>query len=135
MSDPNAGVIQILRRTQPWFLLLSIVGFINAGFVVFLAFASLTGFEAERVGNLSPAAVLFAYPVLFLLWLLPSIHLHKYARRIRRFVAQGHQAQLESALEAQRIFWTFAGIVALFVVGLTVLGIVAAIVIGAMAAL
>ena len=57
------------------------------------------------------------FPLLYLLagvvFLVPGIHLHKYAKRIGVFVAQGHLVQLEAALEAQRKFWKFAGVLVL----------------------
>ena len=124
-----------MRRTQPWVLFLSIVGFISAGFIVVIAVAFHLGIGAQRVGREVPLAALLVYPVLFVLWLFPSLYLYRYARRISRFVAQGHQVQLEAALEAQRRFWSFTGTVALTVVALIALAIMVAIVIGVIAAL
>ena len=135
MSDPNAGVMQVLRRTQPWVFFLSLVGFFNVAFMGLLAVVSYVGIETQRVGREVPLAALLVYPLLMVLWLIPSFYLYKYAKRIRTFVAQGHQAQLEAAMEAQRRFWSFTGVVAAVVVALTVLVVVAAMVIGVMAAL
>ena len=62
---------------------------------------------------------------------MPALYLHKSARRIKIFMAQGHTVQLESVLEAQRGFWRFLGLLAL-AMGLI---LVAAIVIGVLASL
>jgi hypothetical protein len=134
LNDPNAGVILIMRKTHPWVLLLSVVGFINGGILVLLAVASWAGIESGRAGT-PPGPALLLYPLMGLLWFVPSFYLYKYARRIHTFVAQGHQVQLESALEAQRTFWKFLGIVALVVIVLTAVAVALAIAIGVMASL
>jgi hypothetical protein len=134
LSDPNAGVIQILRKTLLWVWLLSIVGFVTAVLVALLGVASWVGISTNRVDAV-PLAALIAYPLLIVLYLFPSYYLHKYSRRIRVFVAQGHTVQLEAALDAQRAFWRFIGVIVLLVVGCTAAAVVVGMVIGVMAAL
>ena len=134
MHDPNAGVIQILRRTQPWVYLLSICGFLNIGLAL-LALVSWVGIETGRMRREVPLVVLLVYPGFVILALPPALYLYKYARRIQTFVAQGHQVQLESALEAQRHFWVFTGSIALAVAVLAFLSVVAGVVIGLTGAL
>ena len=56
---------------------------------------------------------LIVYPITTFVFLVPAIYLHRFARRITRFVAQGHMIQLEAALEAQRKFWQFTGMMVL----------------------
>ena len=85
-----------MRRTQRWVSFLGFIGFLVTALIVLLAVLSIVGFEAERVGTV-PTAALFVYPVLAVLSYVPSYYLYKYSRRIHRFVAQGHQVQLESA--------------------------------------
>ena len=131
MSDPNAGVIEILRKTQGWVRLVSIFGFVCVGFIALLAVASWVGISTERVEHV-PIAALLVYPVLLVLYLVPSYQLLKYARRIGTFVAQGHTVQLEAALEAQRLFWRFVGIVVAVSAGAMALVIVAAMIVGLM---
>jgi hypothetical protein len=133
LSDPNAGVIQILRRTRPWVYFLSLFGFSIVGVISALGIASLVGVGSERIGRDLHVVALFVYPLMVIVWLVPSFYLHKYARRIRTFVAQGHQVQLEAALEAQRHFWLFTGAMALAMAGLTCLAVIAGAVMGFMA--
>ena len=131
MSDPNAGAIQILRKTQPWVRLVGIFGLISSGLIGLLGVVSWIGISTDRVEHV-PLATLFVYPVLVVLYLIPSLQLLKYARRISTFVAQGHTAQLESALEAQRAFWRFIGIVVVAWAATMTLALIAAMVIGIM---
>lgn len=131
MNDPNAGIIQILRRTQPWVNLVSIFGFICVGLMALLAGVSWVGIASDRVEQI-PVAALLVYPVLLVLYFVPSFYLFKYGRRIKTFVAQGHTVQLEAALEAQRAFWRFVGIIVVVSAGLTALVIVFAMIAGIM---
>jgi hypothetical protein len=132
MVDPNAGAISILRRTQPWVRLVSMVGFLlfTTMFLVGLGWG-LVGLPTNRV----EAALLLACPVISLLYFFPSLYLYKYSKRIGLFVAQGHQAQLEAALESQRAFWRFVGIVVLVSLVVTLCMALAAMAVGVLAGL
>jgi hypothetical protein len=132
LNDPNAGVIAILQRTQPWVRLVSSFGFLCAALIGLLGAASLAGISTDRVEQ-GPVAAWFLYPVLLVLYVIPSFHLFKYARRIDTFVAQGHTVQLEAALEAQRVFWRFVGTVVVISAGAAVLVLAAAMIVGIMA--
>jgi hypothetical protein len=110
LNDPNAGVVLILRKTQPWVRLVSICGFISVALIAVFGAVSWIGMSAERVEH-APLVALLIYPVMLVMYLIPSLQLLKYSRRIGTFVAQGHTVQLEAALDAQRAFWRFIGIV------------------------
>jgi hypothetical protein len=109
--DPYSGAVQVLSKTQPWVRLASFVGFLLSALMAFLGFdATVGGLSAHRLET-APFLVLdFAFSLVFLVL---SLYLHKYANRIGVFVAQGHNVQLEAALEAQRKFWKFSGLFAL----------------------
>jgi hypothetical protein len=130
LSDPNAGIIKILSRTQPWVRLLSITGFVSVAVFALLGAVSWMGISTERVGQI-PVQALIVYPILIVLSFVPAFYLHKSARRMRAFVAQGHTVQLEGVLEAQRAFWKFLGSLVLAMVILLMM----AMVIGVLAAL
>lgn len=130
MSDPNAGVIGILRRTLPWVRLLSIFGFLAVALFAVLGVVSFMGISSERVESI-PHQALFVYPILMALSFVPAFYLHKSARKMSMFVAQGHMVQLEAVLEAQRGLWKFLGSLVL-AMGVILL---AAMVIGVVAAL
>jgi hypothetical protein len=127
MNDPNAGVIQILDRTQPWVRLVSIVGFVTVALMIVIGFV---GGALGMAAEIPELAVLLVYPLIGVLYFFPSLYLYKYARRIGMFVAQGHQVHLEAALDAQRAFWKFVGVVVLLSVVVSVFTMVAAVVVG-----
>jgi hypothetical protein len=61
-------------------------------------------------------------------YIVPGVYLVRYATRIREFVTQGQRAvQLESALDTQRAFWKFIGVLTVIGLVVMVVGIVAAI--------
>jgi hypothetical protein len=79
---------------------------------VFGVNALVGGLSSPRFESLP---FLLLYLLTGIVFLVPAFYLHKYARRIKRFVAQGHQVQLEAALEAQRKFWKYTSILAVVV--------------------
>ena len=133
--QPSFGldtVSTILRETQPWTRAMGIIGFVGVAFLI------LGGVAAGATGFLtgSPAAValLVVYPLIALLYAVPSMHLLRYSKRIRQFVVDRQPAQLEAALDSQRAFWKFVTILTLagFVIGgaFTLIAVLAGVVAG-----
>ena len=116
-SFPSSIAAQ-LDATRPWVRLMSVLGFISVAFLGFIGLAGgLAGIATQR----AELAILLIYPVFGLLYLFPSLSLYRYASRIADFVARGEQHQLEAALDAQRAFWKFVGILTLIGLVLTVM--------------
>ena len=121
LIDPYAGTVLVLQKTQPWVRLASFVGFLLSALMAFLGFDGTVGGLTSHRFETAPFLLLdFVFAVVFL---VPSLYLNKYANRINVFVAQGHNIQLEAALEAQRKFWKFSGLCALL--SLTLLALAA----------
>jgi len=57
-----------------------------------------------------PVVMGLVYLVLSLLYLIPSIKLWKYGSAIYRLLSTNSIADLENAMEQQRSFWKFVGI-------------------------
>jgi hypothetical protein len=121
-------VIMLLRQTKPWARLMSVLMFIGAGFLILGGLIQLLGLMmlggATRgagvvavIGMVGPL-VNFALGILYL---APAIFLGRYATRIGNLVRMNRQADLEGALESQKSFWKFTGIVTLVMIGLIVL--------------
>ena len=55
------------------------------------------------------------YIVMAILYILPAVFLWMYADRIRNFLRQRSPGALASALEAQKSFWKFVGILTVIV--------------------
>jgi hypothetical protein len=122
------GVARILHRTQPWVRLLAICGFAMVGLMLVVAIgAGLAGIATQRVET---AVLVVTYPLFALLYFFPSLYLLRYASRIRDFVVDGEPRQLEFALDAQRAFWKFTGILTLVSLGIAALALMIGLVVG-----
>jgi hypothetical protein len=131
--DPQAIGTQ-LQRTQPWVRFLAIFGFVSAGLMIlgglFAGAAGALATAGGQAGGMELMVLLFMYPLFGVLYIYPSLCLLRYANHIRRFLAAPGGPQLEAALDAQRSFWKFAGILAAISIVATVLAFVLAIVVG-----
>jgi hypothetical protein len=128
----SPSIARILKETQPWARAMGIFGFISVAFMILGGLAA--GIVGIATGNLQSVMLMIIYPVLGILYIVPSMFLVRYANRIRDFVGQGHVSQLEAALDAQRAFWKFVGVLTIISVALSILGAMAAIVFGILAA-
>ena len=75
------------------------------------------------------------YLAMSLLYMMPGIYLNRYASRISDLMLLRREDALEQALEAQKSFWKFIGILFLSLVALYVLIIILAVVFGGFAAM
>ena len=137
---PSARAIDALRRTRPWTMFISILGFIGAGIMGLGAIAmAVGGVVGAGFGGAEGAAMVLGmsalYAVLAVVYVVISVSLFKYARAIGALVQTGRGPELEDALEAQRGFWKLMGIVIIVMMALMmiafIVGIVAAVAIGA----
>ena len=117
-----------LRRTQPWVRLLAILGFVSAGFMILGGL--LAGAVGAAAGSMETMVLLFIYPLFGVLYIYPSLCLLRYANSIRTYLSAPLGEHLEAALDAQRAFWKFAGILTLVSIVAAVLIFVLALVLG-----
>jgi hypothetical protein len=136
--DPQ--VIQVLQNTKPWVRLCSVIGFICTGFLLLFALVMLFGGAVMTTQN---AAMPFAgfqfilgfiYAAMGILYLFPSIKLWRYGSAILRLLSTRSNADLVDALDQQRSFWKFVGIMILITLALYAVGIVIGIAFAAVAA-
>ncbi|MEM9081342.1 MAG: DUF5362 family protein [Verrucomicrobiota bacterium] len=90
-----------------------------------------TMFATGAAGGSSPAftgpmtiGMGIAYGVFAFFYLFPSLKLWKYGSHIKNFVDSQSINDLEAALDAQRSFWKFVGIMVLLVIAMYILLIV-----------
>ena len=115
------GSIQALKETRPWVLFLAILGCIGTGLMVLAALGMLLAGTAISSSTSMPAGFSYgmmagmsvAYLVLGLLYLYPIVKLLKYSGAIKRLIQSGAAADLDEALQQQKSFWKFVGIVAI----------------------
>lgn len=126
------GAIRQLAGTKPWVRFISVMMFIGAAFLVLtgVVMMSMGGVLAQAVPNNQVFAgglgfvVGAVYLVMALFHIYPGLRLWKYASRIGDVMRAPTSANLEAALQEQRKFWKFVGVVVLVFVILYALAIV-----------
>lgn len=123
------GIVEQLKKTRPWVLLISIMGFI---FTALMAIVTLMIFFGGGSAMLSGAAGIPAgsgamvmgmgvmYLIMTILYFVISLYLYKYAGGIKRFVATGTAQDMEVALKQQASFWKIVGILTLITLVITI---------------
>jgi len=142
--------VEALRQTRPWVLFLAILGiivtglmllgglFMIAGGAVAVTQASSTmGPGGPKAAGFMGGLMTFAavmYLVLAVLYLYPINKLFKYAGAIARLSRSGAVRDLEDALQQQKSFWKFIGIMVIVIFTLYILVFIAVFVMGVGAA-
>jgi hypothetical protein len=121
----TAKTVEMLRQTQPWVRFLSVLGFIGTALMILAGLFGLLG--AAMGGSAELGVMMVAYLLVGLLYFIPTMYLSRYATAINRFRQGLHVAEMETALEAQKSFWKFVGIVTLVILALYVVLILVAI--------
>jgi len=93
-----------LAQTKPWVRLISVLGFLFSGLMLF-AFLAVLGFAGP--GGIMVVAIL---PFVVLFYFIPSLLLWNYASRIGQYLNDGSSHSLVSAVSAQKSFWKYIGI-------------------------
>jgi len=127
-GNPTQNTVDLLSRTRPWTMFLSILGFIGGGLMALAtlfmgigAAAGSSGFMGEGEAPLVGALAAF-YAVATGMYLFVSVLLFKYGRAIGFLVQFNRNEELEEALGAQRKIWKAMGIIAIVTMGLVVVG-------------
>ena len=130
-AESEGGVslktVEMLRQTKPWVRFVSVLGFIAAVLFILGGIFTLITISVGAGTGLSPLEVvgfLAVYVTLGLLYLPPSVFLFRYASRIADLMADRRVDNLERALQAQKSFWRFIGIMILVVMAIYALIIV-----------
>lgn len=130
----SAAMIESLRGTKPWTMLIAVMLFIVAGFMILATFGMIIGGLAMTAmgGDKMPQEMSSVFLVLGVAYLIFSViyfllgfYLIKFSTAIGRLLANGQAAELAGALEQQRKFWKLAGIMTIFGIVLMFVWIIA----------
>ena len=139
----SAGVINELYKTKGWVRFLSVLGFIGSGFyflaiiLYFIGAGVMASKMADELGPIGVAGGLFVgifYIIIGIIFTYPTVRMWKYASRINFLIYSERVEDLEDALAQQRSIWRFNGILALIGLILFAGGLIAGMVIPAIAA-
>lgn len=118
--DPNLDfAVRVLNETKPWVRFISVIMFIGSAFMILAGVIMMAGGAANMrglgvLGGLG-AVMGAVYLLMSLLYLIPAVLLWKYADGIAEHARQRTTRTLSYALEAQKSFWKFVGILTLIV--------------------
>lgn len=136
-GNVSPGTQQALAGTKPWVRLCSIMGFIGAGFMILAGLLMMTsgamvGMSSREAAGLAglPVVMGITYILLSIIYLFPSVKLWKYGSAIVRLMSTGSTADLEAALDQQRGFWKFVGILMIIMLAFMLLAMVGGIIAG-----
>lgn len=112
----TSRAIELLCQTRPWVRMFSMLGFTVIALTLLIGLIKIIG-SAQMIarGHNGDEAFgivvrLVAAAAAGLIYFFPSLFLWRYANRIRDCEVTRSVTDMESALEAQRSFWRFAGI-------------------------
>jgi hypothetical protein len=119
------AMIESLRSAKPWIRLMSILSFIASGVMVLasvLVFSAAAFVPVRKTpgAELTPFLGLIYLPFT-IFYLIPAISMHRYAGTIDQLLTGFSARAMEEVLERNHSFWKVVGIMALVMVGLTVL--------------
>ena len=112
-----AGAMDSLRATKPWVRFLGVLGILGTILMAVVAVV-LLGISAGPLRGM-PAGLRMAIPMVYLvlagLQVPPVLYLNRYASRIADLLRSEAPEDLVRALEAQKSFWKYVGIMTLIV--------------------
>jgi hypothetical protein len=127
--DPHPDAVRsTLERTQPWVRFLAIVGFVYIGLMI--VGGLIAGAFLLASGEMQAVAILFLYPLIGVLYVYPALCLLRYANGIRSFMRTNAPQDLAAALDAQRGFWKFVGVLTAIGLAVALVGVLLGVVLG-----
>jgi len=138
-----ASTIALLSATKPWVRFLSVLMWIGVAFMLLAALGmgvvSMMGIAKQvkpgPLGGMEFLVLAVIYGVMSFIYIYPAIKLWKYANRIGSLGATRSVADLDSALNEQRSFWKFIGVMTIIMLSLYVVAIIGFVAVGAGAAM
>jgi hypothetical protein len=122
----TSAMMEYLKQTKPWVRFISILGFIGTGFLLLLGLFLMLGAGVmssrfgSAFGGVPMAAIGMVYLVLGALYILPAVFLFRYAAGIQKALTVDLTSGVEEALQSQKSFWRFVGILMLILLILQV---------------
>ena len=138
----SSGVLAQLAGTKGWVRFMAVLMFVGAGFMLLVGLVMLVAggaIAANAKAGAIPAGMMtgvaILYALLSLIYIYPALKLWKYATYIGALLISGSMMDLESALNQQRSFWKFLGIMVIALFALYFLAVIAMLAFGGFAAM
>ncbi len=139
----SPSTIAQLAGTKPWVRFLSVLMWISAGLMllvaagmgIFSTMGASKSMPSSPFGGMQLTLVAVIYGILAFVYIFPALKLWKYANRIGSLGATRSVADLDAALNEQRSFWKFIGVMAAIMISIYLVAIIGFVAFGASAAL
>lgn len=132
-SGVSNAMIEAMRGTKPWVLLIGIVLIVSSSFMIIGSIGVFVASTIHLKSETSPPGVLAGigamYAVLSVIYIFMAVYLIKYSSAIGRLLHSTSATDMEEALIAQRKFWRLAGGITAVMLVVMVIGMLAAIII------
>jgi uncharacterized protein DUF5362 len=120
----SPSTIAMLAGTKPWVRFMSVLMWIAVGIMLLgalgLGAVSMLGIVKQTksgpLGGMEFVVMAVIYGVMAFVYIFPAIKLWKYANRIGSLGATRSVADLDAALNEQRSFWKFIGVMTIFLI-------------------
>ena len=141
----SPSTIAQLSGTKPWVRFLSVLMWISVGLMLLVAAGmgvmTTIGIGATKsvpsgpFGGKEMIVISVLYGILAFIYIFPALKLWKYANRIGSLGSTRSVADLDAALNEQRSFWKFIGVMAIILISLYIVAIIGFVFVGASAAM
>ncbi|MCB1278607.1 DUF5362 family protein [Prosthecobacter sp.] len=139
----SPSTIAMLSATKPWVRFMSVLMWIGVAFMLLgaIGMGAVTALGVTKQTTTSPfggaelVVMAAIYGLMAIVYIFPAIKLGKYASRIGSLVSTRSVADLDAALNEQRSFWKFIGIMTIIMISLYLVVVVGFVVFGATAAM
>ena len=113
----SQGVVEQLRRTKGWTRFISVMCFIVGGLMLIGAVFGGTALSnmdrsVRGLGGLV-GVIMFIYGVMGVLQIVFGTKLGGFSSAVQRLMYSAQERDMEDALDRQRSFWVFAGVIML----------------------
>lgn len=139
----SPSTIAILSATKPWVRFMSVLMWIGvvlmllvaAGMGVISSLGVAKSMPSNAFGGVQLIVLAVIYGIFAFIYIFPALKLWKYANRIVSLGATRSVADLDAALNEQRSFWKFIGVMMIILLCLYVVAIIGVVAVGATAAM
>ena len=137
------STIAMLAATKPWVRFMSVMMWIGVGLMLLAAagmgIVSSMGLAksmpSSPFGGVQFIVLAVIYGVFAFVYIFPALKLWKFANRIGSLGSTRSLVDLDAALNEQRSFWKFVGIMMILMISLYLVAIIGVVAVGATAAM
>lgn len=119
-SEISERTAQIMHQTKGWTTFLAVLGFLGLSFMVLFGIGMFVMTLVS--GNWALLGMGALYVLMAALYVYPALKLWGYSKAVGELLISRRVSDLEAALDQQRLFWRFFGIMTIVMIVLYAVG-------------